>query len=122
MKKIAHHVISDGAKTHFGSREIELAPVEGIAPGGVFDAGAMGEGAVALARFEAGFDCGFHNTATPTWMFVMTGRMELGVSDGDTRTLSPGDVVYFTDSDGEGHRSRVLGDEDVLVATAGYAP
>ncbi len=122
MKKIAHHVVSDGHKTRFDTREIELAPVEDVAPGGVFDAAALGEGAVALARFDSGFRCGFHNTATPTWMFIMTGQMELGVSDGDTRTLAPGDVVYFTDSNGEGHRSRVLGDDDVIVATAGYVP
>ena len=122
MKKVAHQVFSDGTKSRFEPREIELVAVEDVAPGGVFYAGGLGEGAVALARFEAGFDCGFHNTETPTWMFIMSGQMELGVSDGDSRTLEPGDIVYFTDSDGEGHRSRVLGDQDVIVATAGYIP
>ena len=122
MKTVAHQVVSDGTKTRFEPREIELAPVADVAPGGVFHAGGLGEGTVAIVRFEPGFDAGFHNTPTPTWMFIMSGQLELGLSDGVTRTLEPGDVVYFTDSDGEGHQSRVVGNQDVVVATAGYIP
>jgi hypothetical protein len=46
--------------------------------------------------------------------------MELEVSDGDTRMLEPGDIVRFEDGDGQGHRSRVVGDEEFVAATAGY--
>jgi hypothetical protein len=115
-------VVSDGTKTRFEERELELATVEGVAPGGVFEAAALGEGSVALIRFAAGFDCEFHNTDAPTYMFIMQGEMEIELSDGVKRVLRGGDHVYMTDNDGEGHRSRVLGDEAVIMATAGYAP
>jgi uncharacterized cupin superfamily protein len=54
-------------------------------------------------------------------MFIMHGEMELEVSDGVKQRLSPGDIVHFSDSDGEGHRSTVIGDDEVVVATAGFA-
>jgi quercetin dioxygenase-like cupin family protein len=120
MKKTAHHIVSDGQKTRFESREVEFAPVEGVAPGGVFNAAALGESSVALVTFDPGFRCEFHNTDPPSWMFVMQGRIELELSDDVSRTLGPGDIVYFEDTDGQGHRSRVIGDEQVIVATAGY--
>jgi len=122
MKKTAHHVVSDGEKTRWQDREIELGAVEGVAPGGVFNAAGLGEGSVALATFAPDFSCDFHNTEAPTWMFILQGRMEIELSDGETRTVGGGDIVHFSDAEGQGHRSRVVGDDEVIVATAGYAP
>ena len=51
----------------------------------------------------------------------MHGELDLELSHGVTQRLSPGDIVHFSDSDGQGHRSTVLGDEEVIVATAGFA-
>ncbi len=121
MKKQVFGVVSDGEKSQFEQREIELDLVEGVAPGGVFNAAGIGESGVALVTFDPGFACDFHNTEVPTWMFIMHGQMELELSDGVTQRLSPGDIVHFSDSDGQGHKSTVLGDEEVIVATAGYA-
>src|SRR3954451_8995399 len=121
MNKQVYGVASDGEKSRIETREIELSPVEGVAPGGVFNAAGLGDSAVALVTFDAGFTCDFHNTDVPTWMFVMHGQMELEVSDGVSRTLRPGDIVHFSDSDGQGHKSTVIGDDEVIVATAGYA-
>lgn len=122
MKRTVLHVFEEGEKTRFRDGEVELASIEGVSPGGVFEAAALGEGAVALAVFAAGFSCGFHNSPAPTWMFMMNGEMELEVSDGESRRIAAGDLVHFADASGQGHRSRVLGDQDVVVATAGFAP
>jgi hypothetical protein len=121
MKRKARVVVagSDG-KTRFEEREIELHPVEDMTPGGVFEAAGFGSSEVGLVRFAPGYDVGFHLTPTPTWMFVMKGRLGLGLSDDVWAELVPGDIVYMTDAEGEGHRSRVLGDDEVLLATAGF--
>lgn len=123
MKVAVHNVVEeDGGKSRFTSGELELAPVEGVSPGGVFNAAGLGDAGVGLVVFDAGFSCGFHNTPAPTWMFMMTGRMEIEVSDGDAREFKAGDLIHFSDAAGQGHRSKVLGDDDVIVATAGFNP
>ena len=120
--RITARVVVAGAdgKTRFEERELVLDPIEGVAPGGVFEAAGLGTNDVALVRFQPGFEADFHLTPAPVWMFVMTGRLQLGLSDDVWAELGPGDAVYMTDQEGEGHRSRVLGDEDVLMVTAGY--
>jgi hypothetical protein len=121
MKRTVRVVVTgDDGKTRFEEQELELHPVEDMTPGGVFEAASLGASDVALVHFAAGYDVGFHLTPAPTWMFVMKGRLALGVSDDVWAELEPGDIVRMTDSEGEGHRSRVLGDEEVLMANAGY--
>ena len=107
-------------RTSFGEREVEFHTIDGIVPGGVFDAAPLGGSDVALVHFAAGFVSEYHLTPTPTWMFVLAGRLDLGTSDGAWAELGPGDIVHMSDTEGLGHRSRVLGADDVLMATAGF--
>jgi hypothetical protein len=121
MKKQFKVVVAgDDGKTRLQEDELELVTVEGVTPGGVFDAVALGASDVAIVHFAAGFEAGFHLTPDPTWMFVMSGRIAIGLSDDVWFELGPGDIVRVTDTSGEGHRSRVLGDDPVLMATAGF--
>ena len=113
-------VTDDEGKSRFEEREVSFADVADVTPGGVFHAAALGPSDVAMVRFAPGFECDFHHTPAPTWMFVMQGRMEIELSDGAKEVIAAGDAIHLTDHDGQGHRSRVLGDEAVLVATAGY--
>jgi uncharacterized cupin superfamily protein len=110
---------ADG-KTRFGEMTIDFTTVEGVSPGGVFQAAPLGTSDAAVVQFEPGFTCDFHHTPAPTWMFIMTGQMEIEVSDGAKELLSSGDLIRMEDADGEGHRSRVLSDGPVLMATAGF--
>jgi mannose-6-phosphate isomerase-like protein (cupin superfamily) len=122
MEKTAKLVVTgEDGKTRFTETTVEFVPVEGVSPGGVFQAAALGSSDAALVQFEADFSCEFHHTPSPTWMFVMTGQMEIEVSDGAKQIISPGDFIRLEDSSGRGHRSRVLSDGPVLVATAGYS-
>jgi uncharacterized cupin superfamily protein len=43
---------------------------------------------------------------------MVSGAAEVGVSDGEMRTINSGDVVLFEDVDGPGHTMRVIGDVD----------
>ncbi len=123
MKIPVHNVVEEpGGKSRFVSGELELAPVADVSPGGVFNAVGLGDAGVGIVVFDAGFECGFHNTPAPTWMFLTSGRIEIEVSDGDAREFKAGDIVHFSDAAGQGHRSKVLGDEEVIAATAGFNP
>jgi hypothetical protein len=113
-------VVGDDGKTRFEEIQVKFHHLEGVVPGGAFDAAPLGTNDVAILRFAPGYDADFHHSPTPTWMMIMTGRIHLGVSDDVWVELVPGDIVYMTDSTGEGHRTRVLGDEEVLMATAGF--
>jgi hypothetical protein len=114
-------VAGEDGKTRLEEDELELVSVEGVTPGGVFDAVGLGTSDVAFVHFAPGFEADFHLTPDPTWMFVMSGRIAVGLSDDVWFELGPGDIVRATDTSGEGHRSRVLGDEAVLMATAGFS-
>ncbi|MDA1266823.1 MAG: hypothetical protein O2816_17220, partial [Planctomycetota bacterium] len=46
---------------------------------------------------------------------VMQGSFEVTASGGDTRVFAPGTVLQLEDTSGEGHSTRIVGDEDVLI-------
>jgi hypothetical protein len=46
---------------------------------------------------------------------VLSGVMEVEVSDGQRRKFGPGSVNLVTDSAGRGHRTNVLGSDEVLL-------
>jgi hypothetical protein len=72
-----------------------------------------------------GFRSEFHCTETPQWVFILQGRMEIGLQDGSSRVFAPGQHFFSDDRlpDGavfdpkvHGHWSRQLGDEPLVTA------
>lgn len=77
-----------------------------------------------LRSSPVGFRSDFHCTGTPQWVFILGGRMEIGLQDGSMRVFEPGMHFYSADvlPDGavfdpalHGHRSRQLGDEPLVT-------
>ena len=73
-----------------------------------------------LRESPVGFRSSFHCTTTPQWLFVLRGRMEIGLQDGSSRVFGPGEHFYSADVLPEGatfdpavhgHWSRQVGDE-----------
>ncbi len=71
-----------------------------------------------------GFRSQFHCTVTPQWVFILQGRMEIGLQDGSTRVFEPGEHFLSDDRvpDGvafdpavHGHRSRQVGDQPLVT-------
>ena len=72
-------------------------------------------------RFSpVGFRSQFHVTRKALWIFILTGKMEIGLQDGTSRIFLPGDHFYASDTlpEGEtfdstvhGHWSRQVGEE-----------
>ena len=64
----------------------------------------------AAFRDDYGFDP--HTAPRPRFVVMLTGAIEVEVSDGEVRVLGPGTVLLAEDSTGVGHKSRVVGDGD----------
>lgn len=80
----------------------------------------MASGGYQLRESPVGFRSQFHCTGAPQWVFILRGKMEIGLQDGSSRVFAPGDHFFSADTlpDGatfdaavHGHWSRQVGDE-----------
>ena len=71
---------------------------------------------LAFLHAPAGWAGDWHPAPSRQMMLYLAGRVEGETSDGKQRTFGPGSAVLVEDITGKGHRSRVLGTEDVLMA------
>jgi hypothetical protein len=62
---------------------------------------------IQFAERRVGFR-GFHTPRQRQYMLYLTARVELGLGDGTSVTMNPGDVLLAEDLTGRGHSSRVL--------------
>jgi gluconokinase len=81
-------------------------------------------GGYQLRHSSVGFRSSFHCTGTPQWVFILSGRMEIGLQDGSSRVFEPGQHFYSADTlpagasfDDKlhGHWSRQVGDEALVT-------
>lgn len=112
----------DGTGSAVVDEVLQLPAVPGGEGPTALRVAAVGQGTTSLFRFPAGFENDFHNAPEPSWMLFLAGRLEVTTSDGTTVVLAAGDAVRFEDVSGPGHRSRVVSDEDVLVASMPALP
>lgn len=55
-------------------------------------------GGYQLRRSPVGFRSQFHCTGAPQWVFILRGRMEIGLQDGTSRVFGPGEHFYSADT------------------------
>jgi len=81
-------------------------------------------GGYQLRHSPVGFRSSFHCTPAPQWVFILSGRMEIGLQDGSSRIFEPGQHFYSADTlpagasfDDKlhGHWSRQVGDEALVT-------
>ena len=84
----------------------------------------MPSGGVQLRESPVGFRSEFHCTENPQWVFILRGRMEIGLHDGSSRVFAPGQHFYSADvlpagatfdPTLHGHWSRQVGDEPLVT-------
>jgi hypothetical protein len=115
FKKIELFTDSDG---HARWRETSIALDEGKPEARLSTL--MASGGFQLRESPVGFRSTFHCTGTPQWVFILRGKMEIGLQDGSSRIFSPGDHFFSADvlpegatfdASVHGHWSRQVGDE-----------
>ena len=81
-------------------------------------------GGYQLRESPVGFRSEFHCTEKAQWVFILRGRMEIGLQDGSSRVFAPGGHFYSADvlpagatfdARLHGHRSRQVGDEPLVT-------
>ncbi|HYE91987.1 MAG TPA: hypothetical protein VEA38_13240 [Terriglobales bacterium] len=85
--------------------------------------GAHGEGTpmqaatgVAFRQFAPGYVLSWHCAPRRQYSITLAGRVEIEVGDGTKAEVGPGDIVLAEDLTGQGHVTRVLGNEPRLSA------
>ena len=73
--------------------------------------------AVSLARFSVmppGFAVDWHRAPRRQYSLHLSGELEVEVGDGQVCRLGPGSIVLLEDVSGQGHRTRVIGEQPVV--------
>ena len=77
--------------------------------------------AMFFKEFTPGTFLDWHPAPRRQIVIILSGRLEHEFRDGSRHTFGAGDVRVLVDTSGEGHTTRVLGDEAVLVAVVPLA-
>ncbi|WP_367323350.1 hypothetical protein [Streptomyces sp. HUAS ZL42] len=64
----------------------------------------------------AGYEGDFHPAPRRQIMTLISGSLECSVSDGETRTFSPGNTQLVEDTQGKGHATKALEDCVMVVS------
>lgn len=105
-------VAGESGASHFKDANLEFKPLD-LAPPlpPQLVSGPRPAGAVAFVSVPSGEVADWHRAPRRQFAFILTGRLQVQVSDGEVRTFTPGDVVLLEDTEGEGHLSRSVGGE-----------
>lgn len=96
----------------------EAVPLDQGTPQSMLSA-LLPSGGYQLRESPVGFRSQFHCTGSPQWVFILRGRMEIGLQDGSSRVFGPGEHFYSADVLPQGaafdpavhgHCSRQVGD------------
>ena len=66
---------------------------------------------------QPGYFSDWHNAPRRQFVITLTGEVEIGLGDGTMRRFGPGHVTLAEDLTGQGHTTRVVGDQPRLSVT-----
>jgi len=106
----------DDKETHFKDMEATMKEADYAPPAPLIY---ISEHETAAGMIAIGFPPGwfgdFHPAPKHQWMIIVAGTLEIGVSDGEKRTLPAGTVAFLKESGSKGHSTRVIGDEQSII-------
>ncbi len=98
----------DDGDSHFEDVTVELAEAHYAPPAPpAFTGGSQDALESHFLLAETGWDGIWHPVPHRQFMAILSGLVEVQVSDGESRTLGAGDLGLFEDTTGKGHYSRV---------------
>jgi quercetin dioxygenase-like cupin family protein len=59
---------------------------------------------------------GWHPAPARQFVIVVRGAIAVEVSDGETRRLAAGSMIFFEDIRGRGHLNRIVDDQEIMLA------
>ena len=107
----------ENGESHFEQLEMRLRPsVVSLEIPAVEAAEPIEASQILFLRVPPGWSADWHPAPAYQVFCLLRGAAQIEVSDGDIRSFSAGEVVLLHDITGKGHRTRVLGEEGLLVA------
>ena len=71
---------------------------------------------LSFLTYPAGWYGDWHPAPRKLMVFILAGRVEVEVGDGDKRIFEPGDAILAADTTGRGHISRTIGETAAVSA------
>lgn len=113
--RYTHLYVDDNGDSRFGDSALPMNEDESVP--GVIEL-FTGDQAVAGLRFLQ-LPPGWYQDQRPAsnrrWLLVLTGVLDVEASDGEVRRFGPGSVLLVEDTNGKGHRGRVIGGPAEIV-------
>jgi quercetin dioxygenase-like cupin family protein len=116
MPKIFRVYSGSDGRSHIAEEPMAMQPfkdVEGAHGEGTPMQGATG---IAFRSFPPGYVLSWHCAPRRQYSITISGMAEIEVGDGTVARVGPGDVVLAEDLTGQGHVTRVVGDQPRLSA------
>jgi hypothetical protein len=108
---------SDG-ESHFADEVMPFTLIDFAPPAPpVSVSAALAAESVAIISSAPGWRGDWHSVPRKQLMFVLSGELEVEVTDGEIRQLNPGSITLVEDISCKGHVSRVIGNERCYMAT-----
>ncbi len=111
-------IYADGAgDSHFGDVEVSFTENDFAPPAPPLGLSAlMPAEQTGFVHMPVAWAGDWHTTPRRQFTYLLSGQLEMRVSDGETRRFAPGDVTLLEDTTGTGHWTTVPGDEPAVVA------
>lgn len=77
---------------------------------------------IAFATLPPGWFGDWHPAPRRQYVLMLQGRFEIETGDGEKRQFGVGAVFLVEDINGQGHRTRVVSDDSVVIALVPSAP
>jgi hypothetical protein len=109
--------VDANGESHFSDEWISLALTDYAPPAPPMAVSAPSKaGAVVFLSAPAGWFGGWHPAPRRQFTFLLSGELEVEVSDGETRRFKSGSIALLDDTSGKGHTSRVVSSELGVMA------
>ncbi len=107
----------EAGESHFRDVDIDLETMDFAPPAPPINLSPYNSATrYAFCVFPSGWYGDWHPAPHKQIFFILSGESEARVSDGEVRQFGPGSVLLVEDTWGKGHVSRVVGEDDMVVA------
>jgi len=112
----------DNGESHFEDCDVTFELVDFAPPAPPLDFASLGKAAsCSIIRGDPGWEGDWHPAPARAVHFYLSGGVEAETSDGEIRRIGAGEIVLVEDTWGRGHRSRIVGSTDVVIAVVTLA-
>ncbi len=96
----------DKGETHFGNLTV---PLQSVAIGQISDK--FSANGMYIRTMPANYQTDWHNTETNQYVVILSGGVQMEVSNGEQRNFVTGDIILCEDQEGKGHKSRSINNQ-----------